>query len=85
MAEEADISLFIEHSGMIAVVYGERIDCAAIRGDIVALASFAYVSVDNDLAVDSHLDVIAFNADFFCRPFSERLMDNPLGRDDAID
>lgn len=85
MAEEADISLFIEHSGMIAVVYGERIDCAAVRGDIVALASFAYVSVDDDFAIDSHLYVIAFDADFFCRPFSERLMDNPLCGDYTID
>ena len=85
MAEEADISLFIEHSGMIAVVYGERIDCAAVRCDSVALASFAYVTVDYVLAVDSHLYVIAVDTNFFCRPFSERLMDNPLGRNDAID
>ena len=84
VAAEADVSAFVEHSGMVAVVNGVGVG-AAVGGDIVALACFADVAVHNYLSVDCDGDVVTYDLDLLIFPFSEGLVDDPLGRDDTVD
>ena len=70
---------------MVPVVDGVRIVVASVRGHIMSLAGGADVSIHDYLAVDRDLDAVALNTDFLGAPLSQRLVDNPLCGDDALD
>ena len=53
MAAETDMPLFIEHTGMVAVVCHIRIEACSVRGNVVALAGLAEIAVKYDLAVEN--------------------------------
>ena len=69
---------------MIAVVDGVRILLSTFGSHVVALACLADVGVDDDLTVDGNLDVVALHYDLLLAPLAERLVNDPLGRNDAI-
>ena len=56
----------------------------AVRGYVVPLACSPDVAVDYDLAVDCHLDAVAFHADLLGAPFSKGFVDDPLGGDHSV-
>ena len=81
---EGDVSLLVEHSGMVPVVNSVRIVIGTVRCHVVTLASCADVAVHYDLAVDSNLDMVTLDTDFFGAPFAKGLVDDPLCRDYTI-
>ena len=84
VAAETDVSLLVEHARVVPVVDGVRVVVAAVRGYVVSLAGFAQIAVQDYFTVESHGDVVSDNLYLFLVPCPERLVHDPLGRNDAV-
>ena len=84
MTQESDVSLLVEHTGVVAVVSGVGVAVAAVGSYVVALASLAYVAVYDNFAVNDNGDVVALHADFLAAPLAQRLVLDALCGDYAV-
>ena len=67
------------------MVHGVGILLGAVLRDVVSLARFADVAVEDHLAVDRHGDAVAHGADLLHVPCAQLAELDPLGRNDAVD
>ena len=85
MTEETDVARLVEHAGVVLVIYSVGIVVAAVGGNIVTLAGFLDIAVQNNLAIYGNCDVVALYANLLLAPFAQRLVLDALCRNDAID
>ena len=84
MTQESDVSLLVEHTGVVAVVSGVGVAVATVGSYVVALASLAYVAVYDNFAVNSNGNVVTLHADFLGAPLAQRLVLNTLCGDYTV-
>ena len=84
VSQQADVSLLVEESRVVASVHCVGILRRTVGGDVVSLAGFADVAVENHLAVHRHRDPVAYGADLLDVPGSQLAELDALGRDDAV-
>ena len=54
MAEEADVARLVEHARVIVVVNRVRIVVASVGSNVVTLAGFLDVAIDDDFAINRY-------------------------------
>ena len=84
MTEEANVTCFVEHTGMVTMVNCIWIIVTSVGSNVMSLTSFLDVAIDDNFSVNGNGDVVALNTNFLFAPFTKRLVLDALCRDDAI-
>ena len=59
MTEETDVARLVEHAGVVLVVDSVRIVVAAVGGNIVTLAGFLDIAIQNNFTIHGNCDAVA--------------------------
>ena len=81
---QCDVTLLVEQTGVVLVVNSVRILVAALGVYVVALASSADVTVNDNLTINSYSDTVTLDANLLAVPLAESTPLDTLCRDDTI-
>jgi hypothetical protein len=81
---QSDVALLVEQTGVVLVVNSVRILVAALGVYVVALASSADVTVNDNLTINCYSDTVALDANLLAVPLAESTPLDTLCRDDTI-
>ena len=83
VTEEADVTLLVEQAWVVQMVNSVLV-VTTIWSYVVTLASLADVTLKDNLAINSDLDVVTLDANLLCVPLAKRTPLDTLCWDDTI-
>jgi hypothetical protein len=83
VTEETDVTLLVEQAWVVQMVNSVLV-VTTIWSYVVTLASLADVTLKDNLAINSDLDVVTLDADLLCVPLAKRTPLDTLCWDDTI-
>lgn len=84
MAQQADMARLVEKPRVVAVVGRIGIDLRTVLGNIMPLAGFADIAVEDHPAVDRDRNAVAHGTYLLGIPLTQLAELHALGRDDAV-
>ena len=84
MTEQTDVTLLVEETWVVQMVNCIRVRTLALRIYVVTLTSLTDVTLEDNLAINRNLDVVALDADLLRVPLAECAPLDTLCRDDTV-
>ena len=84
MPAEADVAFLVEKTWVVVVVYGVWIMVATIGCNVVTLAGFTDITVENHVSINGDSDVITHGTYLFTVPLAHRTEVHMLRNNDTI-
>ena len=84
MTAQADVTLLVEETGVVELIYGVGVLVAAVGSHIVTLRCGADVTIDNNLTINRYGDAVALYADLLLVPLAKCTPLDALCGDDTL-